>query len=178
MMWTIILVAIAVMAIAIYNKLITLKNRVEEAWSDIEVQLKRRYDLIPNFVETVKGYASHEKDTLERVIQARNAAMSATGAAKGGAENTLSGALKSVFALAESYPDLKASENFKQLQLELSDTENKIQASRRFFNSNVRDYNTSLQTFPSNIFASIMGFKVRGFFEIEEQEKKNPEVKF
>jgi LemA protein len=162
-----------------YNGLVTLRNRVKEAWSDIDVQLKRRYDLIPNLVETVKGYASHEKETLERVITARNAAMSASGAKeKGEAENVLSGTLKSLFALSENYPDLKASTNFLELQRELSDTENKIQAARRFYNGNVRDFNTKIEMFPANIIANMLNFKASDFFAIDEEEKETPEVKF
>ncbi len=167
--------------IATYNSLVKLKNRTDESWSDIDVQLKRRHDLIPNLIETVKGYASHEKDTLEKVIQARNLAMSAqnqgpTQAAE--AENMLTGALKSIFALSESYPDLKANQNFLQLQDELSDTENKIQAARRFYNGNVRDLNIKIETFPTNLFAQMLGFAKRVFFEANEAEKQNVEVKF
>lgn len=164
---------------AVYNGLITLKNRVREAWSDIDVQLKRRYDLIPNLVETVKGYASHEKETFDRVIEARSKAMSATGLKeKGEAENALSGTLKSLFALSESYPELKASVNFLELQRELTDTEDKIQASRRFYNGNVMDFNTRIEMFPSNVIAQIFGFKASEFFEAEEGEKAAPKVSF
>lgn len=176
--------AVIILAIiAMYNGLIKLKNRVDEAWSDIDVQLKRRYDLIPNLVETVKGYAAHEKETLEKVVQARNAAMQAQsgGDAKkqAEAENALSSTLKSIFALSESYPDLKANQNFLELQRELTDTEDKIQASRRFYNGNVRDFNTKLQVFPTNIMAGTLGFKAREFFEIAEvKERENIEVKF
>ncbi|MBU4375557.1 LemA family protein [Patescibacteria group bacterium] len=178
-----IIVVIALAIIGIYNSLIRLKNRVDEAWSDIDVQLKRRYDLIPNLIETVKGYASHERETLEKVVQARNAAMQAQsgGDAKkqAEAENMLSSTLKSIFALSESYPDLKANTNFLELQRELSDTENKIQASRRFYNGNVRDFNTKLQVFPTNIIADMLKFKAREFFEIEDKkEKENIKVKF
>ncbi|MDD2274737.1 MAG: LemA family protein [Candidatus Pacebacteria bacterium] len=162
-----------------YNGLVTLRNRVKEAWSDIDVQLKRRYDLIPNLVETVKGYASHEKETLENVIKARNAAMSTSGIKeKGEAENMLSGTLKSLFALSENYPDLKASTNFLELQRELSDTENKIQAARRFYNGNVKDFNTKIEMFPANIIASMFTFKASEFFSINDGEKENPQVKF
>jgi len=162
-----------------YNSLIRLKVRVDEAWSDIDVQLKRRYDLIPNLVETVKGYASHERETLDSVIKARNMAMNATGAEKAKAENALSDTLKSIFALAENYPNLKANENFLELQRELSDTENKIQAARRFYNGNVRDFNTKLQVFPTNIFGQMLGFKDREFFGIENEAEKEPvKVKF
>ncbi|MBU4347442.1 LemA family protein [Patescibacteria group bacterium] len=177
-------VAVIILAIiAMYNGLIKLKNRVDEAWSDIDVQLKRRYDLIPNLVETVKGYAAHEKETLEKVVQARNAAMQAQsgGDAKkqAEAENALSATLKSIFALSESYPDLKANQNFLELQRELTDTEDKIQAARRFYNGNVRDFNTKLQVFPTNIMAGTLGFKAREFFEIAEvKERENIEVKF
>jgi LemA protein len=165
--------------IGAYNGLITLRNRVKEAWSDIDVQLKRRYDLIPNLVETVKGYASHEKETFNKVIEARSKAMSATGLKeKGEAENALSGTLKSLFALSESYPDLKASVNFLELQKELTDTEDKIQASRRFYNGNVLDFNTKLETFPTNIIAQMFGFKVSEFFAVEEGEKATPKVSF
>jgi LemA protein len=178
-----IIVVLAIAVISLYNGLIRLKNRVDEAWSDIDVQLKRRYDLIPNLIETVKGYAAHERETLEKVITARNAAMAAqnTGDAKaqGEAENALSGTLKSIFALAENYPDLKANQNFLELQRELSDTENKIQASRRFYNGNVRDFNTKIQTFPNNIIAGWLKFTDRKFFEVEnEEERQNVEVKF
>lgn len=165
--------------IAAYNGLVTLRNRVKEAWSDIDVQLKRRYDLIPNLVETVKGYASHEKETFDRVIEARSKAMSAQGLKeKGDAENVLSGTLKSLFALSESYPDLKASVNFLELQKELTDTEDKIQAARRFYNGNVMDFNTKIEAFPSNIIAQTFGFKASEFFEAEEGEKAAPKVSF
>ncbi len=179
----VVIAAIIVWLIAIYNGLIKSKNRVEEAWSDIDVQLKRRYNLIPNLVETVKGYAAHEKETLEKVVQARNAAMSAQsgGDAKklAEAENVLSSTLKSIFALSESYPDLKANQNFLELQRELSDTENKIQASRRFYNGNVRDFNTKLEVFPTNMIAKQLKFEKKEFFEIKEaEEKKNVKVEF
>jgi len=162
-----------------YNGLITLRNRVKEAWSDIDVQLKRRYDLIPNLVETVKGYAAHEKETFDKVIQARSKAMSAHGLKeKGEAENALSGTLKSLFALTENYPDLKASVNFLELQKELTDTEDKIQAARRFYNGNVLDFNTKLELFPANMIAGMFGFKASGFFNAEEGEKATPKVSF
>ena len=174
-----IVVVLLLYVILTYNGLVTLRNRVKEAWSDIDVQLKRRYDLIPNLVEVVKGYASHEKETLERVITARNVAMSANGAKeKGEAENVLSGALKNLFALSENYPDLKASTNFLELQRELSDTENKIQAARRFYNGNVKDFNTKIETFPANIIANMFNFKANDFFSIADEEKENPQVKF
>lgn len=179
-MWILLAVGlIALWAIMTYNGLITLKNRTDEAWSDIDVQLKRRYDLIPNLVETVKGYATHEQGTFEKVIQARNAAMGAQGMAdKSVAENQLSQTLKSIFALAEAYPELKANQNFLQLQQDLTDTEDKIQASRRFYNGNVRDFNTKLQVFPTNMIGNMLGFKSREFFEIAEAEKAAPQVKF
>ncbi len=178
-----VIVAIAGWLIAMYNGLIKLKNRVKEAWSDIDVQLKRRYDLIPNLVETVKGYAKHESETLENVIKARNEAMAAqkTGDAKeqAQAENVLSSTLKSIFALAENYPDLKANQNFLELQRELTDTEDKIQASRRFYNGNVRDFNTKIETFPTNIFAGMLHFKKFDFFEIgDEKQRENVKVEF
>jgi len=166
--------------IAIYNGLIKLKTRTDEAWSDIDVQLKRRYDLIPNLIETVKGYASHEQETFAKVIQARNMAMQQTGTveAKAKAENMLSSTLKSIFALAESYPDLKANQNFLRLQDELSDTENKIQASRRFYNGNARDFNIKVKIFPNNLIVGLLGFKKFDFFEAEAGEKENIKVKF
>lgn len=163
-----------------YNGLIKLKNQSAEAWSDIDVQLKRRYDLIPNLVNTVKGYAAHEQSVFENVTKARAAAMGATGLAdKGQAENMLSQTLKSLFAVSENYPTLKADQNFAKLQDELSDTENKIQASRRFYNGNVRDLNTKIETFPSNIIAGWFHFAKREFFQLEEEAAKKPvEVKF
>lgn len=171
---------VAIWLIFTYNGLVTLKNRVDEAWSDIDVQLKRRYDLIPNLVATVKGYATHESGTFEKVTAARTAAMAATGPHdKAVAENMLTGALKSVFALSEAYPDLKANENFMKLQDELSDTENKVQASRRFYNGNVRDFNTKLQVFPTNLIAGMLGFVKREFFEIgNAAEREAPQVAF
>jgi len=174
------LIAVIVLwVIFVYYSLIVLKNRLKEAWSDIDVQLKRRYDLIPNLVETVKGYASHEQQTFEKVIQARNMAMNAKGVKeKGEAENVLAGTLKTIFALSENYPELKASVNFLELQKELSDTENKIQAARRFYNSNVLALNTKIETVPSNIIANMFGFKMAEFFEIEEGEKQVPKVEF
>ncbi|MBU0648870.1 LemA family protein [Patescibacteria group bacterium] len=170
---------VAVWFIATYNGLITLRNRTDEAWSDIDVQLKRRHDLIPNLVNTVQGYASHEKQLFENVTQARAAAMGAKSPEEHAkAENTLTQTLKSLFAVAENYPELRASENFAKLQDELSDTENKIQASRRFYNGNVRDINTKMQKFPTNLIAGMLGFKVYEFFEIEQMERETPEVKF
>src|SRR3954471_11743059 len=158
-----------VMAI-MYNALVRLNQQSDEAWSDINVQLKRRYDLIPNLVNSVKGYAAHESKVFEDVSAARSAAMGATSIQdKAQAENQLAGALKSLFAVSEAYPQLRASENFQQLQNELVDTEDKIQAARRFYNGNVRDFNTKLQVFPTNLFASLLGFKPREFFGTEDQ---------
>lgn len=175
----IILIVILLWAVTIYNGLIKLKNRVDEAWSDIDVQLKRRYDLIPNLVNTVKGYAAHEKEVFEKVTAARARAMSAgTTEDKAQAENMLSNTLKSLFAVAEAYPDLKANQNFLELQRELTDTEDKIQASRRFYNGNVRDFNTKIEIFPNNIFAGILNFTQRQFFEAAGAEKEAIEVKF
>jgi LemA protein len=158
-----------------YNGLVTFKNRADEAWSDIDVQLKRRYDLIPNLVNTVKGYAAHESGVLERVTEARTKAMEAgTAGTKAEAENMLSSTLKSLFAVSENYPDLKANTNFLELQKELSDTENKIQSSRRFYNANVRDLNTKIESFPTNFVADIFNFGKREFFELEEEAAKAP----
>lgn len=163
----------------IYNGLITLKNRVEEALGDIEVQLKRRYDLIPNLVNTVKGYAQHEDSVFTKVTEARSKAMQAnTPAEHAQAENQLTGTLKSLFAVAESYPDLKANENFRQLQTELVDTEDKIQASRRFYNGQTRDFNTKIQVFPNNLIANSLGFKKYDFYDAPEEANAVPEVKF
>jgi len=165
-----------------YNGLVTLKVRTDEAWSDIDVQLKRRHDLIPNLIETVKGYAAHEQGTMQKVIEARNVAMQAMSGGSStqlaAAENALAGALKSVFALSEAYPDLKANQNFLELQRELSDTEDKIQAARRFYNGNVRDLNTKIQVFPTNMIAKQLGFTTREFFEAAAEEKENVQVKF
>lgn len=174
--WIVVLIiaVFAVYAVSVYNGFILLKNRVNEAWSDIEVQMKRRYDLIPNLVETVKGYAKHESSTLEKVIQARNMAMAAQGNIKEMAqsENMLTGALKSIFALSESYPDLKANANFMELQRELRDTEDKLQAARRFYNGNVLALNTKVEMFPSNIVAAMFHFEKREFFELAEGEQE------
>ena len=157
-----------------YNGFIRLINRAKEAWADIDVQLKRRYDLIPNLVNTVKGYATHESSAFENVTKARSAAMGAGNIEeKGKAENMLSGALKSIFALAEAYPDLKANQNFLKLQDELADTENKIQASRRFYNTNVRDLNTKVDTFPSNIVASLFKITKMDYFELQEEAARD-----
>lgn len=171
-----IIAVLAVFLIGIYNGLIKSKIRVDEAWSDITVQLKRRLDLIPNLVETVKGYAKHEKGTFEEVTKARAAMANASGVAETAqAENMLSGALKSLFAVAEAYPELKANENFKELQSELVDTEDKIQAARRFYNAAVREFNTKLKVFPTVLFASLLGFKEREFFELDEAEQAKAE---
>ena len=177
----IILGVIVLWAVFSFNGLVLLRNRAKEAWADIDVQLKRRYDLIPNLVETVKGYATHESSAFENVTKARSAAMGAGNIAdKGVAENQLAGALKSVFAIAEAYPDLKANQNFLALQSELSDTENKIQAARRFYNGNTRDLNTKIEVFPSNILAGIFHFSKMDFFQLEaDSAAKDPvQVKF
>ena len=181
-----IIIALAIIAvlwfIGVFNSIVVLRNRTQEAWSDIDVQLKRRYDLIPNLVETVKGYAKHEDSVFTKVTEARASAISAE---KSGntqesaqAENVLTGALKSVFAVAESYPELKASDNFQKLQDELTDSENKIEAARRFYNGNVRDFNIKIQTFPNNIAAGILNAKAFELFEAGASEKETPEVKF
>jgi LemA protein len=175
----VIVVVVALAAVALYNRLVRLRNRVDNAWAQIDVQLKRRYDLIPNLVETVKGYASHEKETFERVIQARNVAMAATGVQQQGeAENMLTGALKSLFALAEAYPDLKANQNFLQLQDELTSTEGKIAYARQFYNDTVMSFNTAIQSFPANVFAGMFGFAQREYFEIEPAAAEAPKVEF
>ncbi|MCH8986693.1 LemA family protein [Patescibacteria group bacterium] len=163
-----------------YNRFITLRNRKKEAFSDIDVQLKRRYNLIPNLIEAVKGYAAHEKGVLEKVTEARTRAMGAQGAHdKGAAENMLTGALKTLFAVSENYPDLKASANFVELQQELRDTEDKIQAARRFHNTTVMSLNTKVESFPSNILANMFGFKKEELFELEEEgQREVPKVKF
>ena len=170
-----IVLLIALWVWGMFNGLVRLKNQTDEAWSDIDVQLKRRYDLIPNLVNTVKGYATHESQAFENVTKARSMAMTAQGPeAKGQAENMLAGALKSVFAIAEAYPDLKASQNFSKLQDELADTENKIQAARRFYNGNVRDLNTRIESFPTNMFAKNLGFSKREFFALDDAAAKEP----
>jgi LemA protein len=177
-----ILAAVGLILVFIYNRFVALTNRAEEAWSDIDVQLKRRYDLIPNLVETVKGYVTHERQTLESVTEARTKAMGAQSVADHAeAENMLTGALKSLFAVAEAYPTLQANPSFVELQRELSDTENKIQAARRFYNSVVIDLQNALEQFPSNVVGSMFGFKTREFFELSESEAaaKDPvKVKF
>ncbi|MBO0756012.1 MAG: LemA family protein [Bradyrhizobiaceae bacterium] len=177
-----VIVVIALWVMMIYNGLVSLRQRVGQAFADIDVQLRQRHDLIPNLVETVKGYAAHERGTLEEVIKARNVAMAAQGPAQqAAAENMLSGALRQLFALSESYPDLKANANFQQLQAELSDIENKIAASRRFFNNTVSEYNTGIQQFPAALFAASLGFAPKEFFDLGEDRKtmvEAPQVKF
>lgn len=176
----IVLVAVVLWFVFTFNRFVVLRNRAKEAWSDIDVQLKRRYDLIPNLVETVKGYAIHERELLEKVTQARAQAMGAqTIKEKGEAENMLSATLKSLFAVSENYPDLKASVNFLELQRELRDTEDKIQAARRFYNANARDINTKIESFPDRIVAQAFNFKPMEFFEIgEPAEREAPKVNF
>ena len=175
--------AVVVLGIAIivgiYNGLVRRRIRTQEAWAQIDVQLKRRHDLIPNLVETVKGYASHERETLERVIQARTQAVSAkTVGEHAQAENVLSGALRQLFALSEAYPDLKANENFARLQEELSSTENRIAFARQHYNASAAEYNTACESFPSNVIAGMFGFKKVEYFEIEDQDRQVPQVKF
>jgi len=173
-------VAVAGYGLVVYNGLIRQRNQVREAWSDIDVQLKRRYNLIPNLVETVKGYATHEREAFENVTKARAQAMGAkTPGEQAEAENMLSSTLKTLFAVAEAYPDLKANANFLELQRELSDTENKIQAARRFYNTNVKDYNTAIEQVPKNIVAKMFKFEREEFFEVEnEEERALPKVEF
>jgi len=182
----VIVVAIALWAIMIYNGLVAMRQRVGQSFADIDVQLRQRHDLIPNLVETVKGYAAHERGTLEAVIQARNAAVAVSGqqgsAAQAGAENMLSGTLRQLFALSESYPDLKANQNFQQLQSELTDIENKLASARRFFNNAVQEYNTGIQQFPAVLLAGSLGFTPKEFFDVGAEERKTldqaPQVKF
>jgi LemA protein len=173
-------VVLVLWVIGVYNGLVRLNNKTKEAWSDIDVQLKRRHDLIPNLVETVKGYAAHESGVFEKVAQLRSIAMGAKGPAElAVAENNLAGALKSLFAVAENYPDLKANQNFMQLQGDLTDTENKIEASRRYYNGNVRDFNTKIELFPNNVIAGMLKFSKYDFFEVANAaEKENVQVKF
>jgi len=177
-----ILIALVLWAISVYNGLVAMRQRVNQSFADVDVQLKQRHDLVPNLVETVKGYATHERGTLEAVVQARNAAIAAHGpAAQAQAENALTGALRQLFALAEAYPDLKANANFQQLQAELSDIENKIAAARRFFNNSVQEYNTGIQQFPAALFAASFGFTPHVFFDLGEtraQVEQAPQVKF
>jgi LemA protein len=190
-MWILwVILALVLIGIFLYNSLVRSRNRVDEAWSDIEVQLKRRYDLIPNLVATVKGYAAHEQGTLDKVVEARSKATAITMDPDKltaeqmqkftAAQGELSSAIGRLFALAEAYPDLKANENFMKLHGDLTDTEDKIQASRRFYNGNVRDYNTKLQVFPTNMFANLFGFTKREFFDIDEKgpEGQAPKVEF
>src|SRR5258707_8834219 len=177
-----VIVVLVLWIIMIYNGLVSMRQRVSQAFADVDVQLKLRHDLIPNLVETVKGYAGHERGTLEAVIKARNSAVAAQGpAAQAAAENMLSGALRQLFALSESYPDLKANANFQQLQAELTDIENKIAAARRFFNNSVSEYNTGIQQFPASLFAAIFSFTQPSFFDLGDDRKaidQAPQVKF
>jgi LemA protein len=177
-----VIVALVLWIIVIYNGLVAMRQRVNQSFADVDVQLKLRHDLIPNLVETVKGYAAHERGTLEAVVQARNAAMAAHGPAQqAAAENMLTGALRQLFALAEAYPDLKANQSFQQLQAELSDVENKIAAARRFFNNAVQEFNTGIQQFPAVLFAASLGFTPQTFFDVGDERpqlEKPPQVKF
>jgi len=177
-----VIVVLVSWVIAIYNGLVSMRQRVNQAFADIDVQLRQRHDLVPNLVETVKGYAAHERGTLEEVVKARNAAVAAQGTPQqAAAENMLSGALRQLFALAEAYPDLKANANFQQLQAELTDIENKIAAARRFFNNAVQEYNSGIQRFPAALFASAFGFAPKDFFDLGEERKsitEAPQVKF
>ena len=180
-----VIVVLVLWIIMIYNGLVAMRQRVSQAYADIDVQMKQRHDLIPNLVETVKGYASHERGTLEAVVQARNAAITAQSGgipAQAAAENMLSGALRQLFALSEAYPDLKANQNFQQLQSELSDIENKLAAARRFFNNAVQEYNTGIQQFPAVLLAGTLGFSQKEFFDVGADERKvlekAPQVKF
>ena len=184
MLSTILLIVVAIVVVAvigIYNSLVRLRVQADNAWADIDVQLKRRTDLVPNVVETVKGYAGHERQTLEAVIEARNRAVSVQNAGpaeRGAAEGVLTGALRSLFALAESYPQLRAAENFSQLQGTLAQLEDALQSARRYYNAVVRDLNTKVQQFPSNVVAGMFGFKNREFFEIPDAQRETPQVKF
>ena len=177
-----VIVVLVLWAISVYNGLIAMRQRVNQAFADVDVQLRQRHDLVPNLVETVKGYAAHERGTLEEVVKARNAAVAAQGPAQqAAAENVLSGALRQLFALAEAYPDLKANANFQQLQAELTDLENKIAASRRFFNNSVQEYNTGIQRFPAALFAGSFGFAQKDYFDLGDDRKtvtEAPQVKF
>ena len=177
-----IIVVVVIWAISVYNGLISMRQRVNQAFADIDVQLRQRHDLVPNLVETVKGYAAHERGTLDEVVKARNAAVTAQGPAQqAAAENALSGALRQIFALSEAYPNLKANENFQQLQAELTDLENKIAAARRFFNNAVQEYNTGIQRFPASLFAGMFGFTPKDFFDLgtdRQAELQAPQVKF
>ncbi len=174
----VVVILLALYSIAVYNSLVKLRNWVKEAWSQIDVQLKRRHDLIPNLVETVKGYASHEKETLERIIGARNKLLSGSPHERIEADNMLQGALKSIFALSEAYPDLKANQNFLNLQEELTSTENKVAYSRQLYNKTVAEYNIKRESFPANLFASIFGFGPEQLLSIPDTEKEPPKVTF
>jgi len=175
----VVVVVLVLAGVGIYNSLVKLRNRVDNAWAQVDVQLKRRYDLIPNLVETVKGYASHEKSTFEQVVEARNRAQAAgTVEEQAQAENFLTGALRQLFALAESYPDLKASQNFSELQAQLAETENKIAVSRQIYNDSVLTFNNKVQTVPSNIVAAMTGFSVKPFFDAPDEVEQAPEVRF
>jgi len=175
----VVVVVLVVAIVGIYNSLVRLRNRADNAWAQVDVQLKRRYDLIPNLVETVKGYASHEKSTFEQVVEARNRALAAgTVEEQAQAENFLTGALRQLFALAESYPDLKASQNFSELQAQLAETENKIAVSRQIYNDSVLTFNNRVQTVPSNMVAALTGFSVKPFFDAPEEAEQAPEVRF
>jgi LemA protein len=178
-----IVVVIVLYAILVYNRLVALRQTANQSWSDVDVQLKQRHDLVPNLVETVKGYAAHERGTLDAVVHARQAAVAAPNpAAQAAAENQLTGALRQLFALSEAYPDLKANQNFMQLQVELGDLENKIAAARRFFNNAIAEYNAAIQQFPAVLFAGSLGFQARTYFEVPEAERAAvqaaPQVKF
>jgi LemA protein len=179
-----VIVVIVLWLISVYNRMVAMRQRVNQAFADIDVQMKQRHDLIPNLVETVKGYAGHERGTLEAVVKARQTAVAAQGqgpAAQAAAENMLSGALRQLFALSEAYPDLKANQNFQQLQAELSDIENKLAAARRFFNNSVQEYNTAMQQFPAALFAASFGFTPKEFFDVGEERTaldQAPQVKF
>jgi LemA protein len=175
----VIVVLVGLYAVISYNGLVSLRNRIENAWAQIDVQLKRRYDLIPNLVETVKGYASHERETLDAVIEARNAGMNASGPHdQAEAENQITGALKSLFALSEAYPDLKANQNFAQLQEELTGTEGRIAYARQFYNDTVYRYNTKIQSFPSNVLANSFSFSEREYFEADDESRGPTQVQF
>jgi LemA protein len=175
----VLVVLVGIYVWASYNGLISLKNKIDNGWAQIDVQLKRRHDLIPNLVETVKGYAAHESGTLEAVVQARNSAISATGPAQQAqAENAITGALKSIFALSEAYPDLKANQSFLNLQEELTGTEGRIAYARQFFNDTVLRFNTKLQKFPTNVIAGRLGFSAREYFEVEDAARDNVQVSF
>ena len=175
----VLLVLIALYAMVTYNGLVSLRNRIENAWAQIDVQLKRRYDLIPNLVETVKGYAAHESETLEAVVAARNAGMNAQGPAEQAqAENMITGALKSLFALSEAYPDLKANQNFSQLQEELTGTEGRIAYARQFYNDTVYRYNTKIQSFPANLLAGVFSFSEREYFQADDESRGPTRVSF